>query len=200
MKIQDAFGDSENLPENIREIFVWLCQDVASLRDKWDFYLGLYKDDETTALLSDCARSSFQIIEESLRADITMTICRLSDLPSTFKKKDNLSIPKLCSYFPQDESLKKNETAFLDACMPIRLLRNKQVGHNDLNTRIAPDKFPLLGISKTQIDEMIGLAESILNKIYHIYNPNSELGFGIPLHIGGAEDLINWLKKSTSML
>lgn len=72
------FGYYPKLPEDIREVFMWLCQDVAALREKWDFYQELF-DKGNIDLLSELARASFQIFEESLRDDLTMSICRLSD-------------------------------------------------------------------------------------------------------------------------
>lgn len=197
--MKDAFGYSEKLPENIREIFVWLCQDIASLRDKWDFYLGLFKDAERTTLLSDCAGSSFQIIEESLRTDMIMTICRLSDPPKFLNTNVNLSILRLCRNFRYENTVKQLGEAFLEACKPVRLLRNKKIGHNDLKTRIEPKKNPMPGISKSRIDKIVNTATNFLNTIYTMYNPDCELALDIPIQIGGAEDLIYWLKKAKKM-
>ena len=74
MEIKDAFGYSEKLPEDIKEIFVWLCQDLVSLQDKWRFYTDLFGSEENTSLLSELALSSFRIIEESLRNDMILRI------------------------------------------------------------------------------------------------------------------------------
>jgi len=88
------FGYDIRLPENIREVFMWLCQDVTSLQSKWSLYLKLFSNQEDTMLLSELALGFFQVIEESLRNDITMAICRLSDPPKSMGK-DNLSLKTL---------------------------------------------------------------------------------------------------------
>jgi len=61
---KNAFGYVELLPENIRDSFMWLCQDVASLQHKWDLYLELFGKDQNTNLLSELAPASFNIISE----------------------------------------------------------------------------------------------------------------------------------------
>jgi len=195
MEIKDAFGYSEKIPEDIREIFVWLCQDLASLQDKWRFYTDLFSSEENTSLLSEIALSSFRIIEESLRNDMTLAICRLSD-PALSSGKANLSIRTLTQNYSTMEIIKNLENDFIIACQPIRELRNKNVGHNDLNTRIEPIDNPLPGIKKSQIFNIIDLAEKILKSIFEIYDRDSELGFSVPIQIGGDDDLIYWLKKA----
>jgi len=197
MEIKDAFGYSEKLPEDIREIFVWLCQDLVSLQDEWRFYTDLFSSEENTSLLSELALSSFRIIEESLRNDMTLAICRLSD-PARSSGKANLSIRTLTKNYSSVEIIRNLEHDFIKACQPVRELRNKNVGHNDLNTRIEPIDNPLPGIKKSQIVNIINLAEKILQSIFEIYDKDCELGFSVPTKIGGAADLIYWLKRAKS--
>ena len=187
----NAFGYDSRLPEDIREVFMWLCQDVASLQNKWSFYLGLFSSQENAALLSNLAQSSFQIIEESLRDDMTMAICRLSDPPRSMGK-DNLSLTALVQQCGEVDSVPELLKDFLDACEPVRQYRNKRVGHNDLNTTIKPRDNPLPGIGRGQIDRILQLASVILNTIYQRF-VDGELYFA-PFHIGGADTLIYWLK------
>jgi len=189
----DVFGYNQKLPENIREIFMWLCQDVASIQYKWSFYLELFSSQENTALLSDLAQSSFNIIEESLRADLTMAICRLSDPPQSEGKKDNLSLLTLTQQCGRIDNVTELLRDFRDTCKPVRQYRNKRVGHNDLNTTIKPHDNPLPEIGRGQIDRIVQLASKILNAISQHYASDLELSFK-PFAIGGANDLIYWLK------
>jgi hypothetical protein len=53
---KDAFGYDSRLPENIRDIFMWLFQEVACLHDKWSLYPGLFGDKNNTDLLSELAQ------------------------------------------------------------------------------------------------------------------------------------------------
>ena len=190
----NTFGYIPELPEEIREIFMWLCQDVASLQRKWDFYIRLYGNQESTELLSELACSSFQIIEEALRDDMTMAICRLSD-PLQSHRKDNRSLKTLTTNkCVKRETVDQLLKEFIDACKPVQQLRNKRVGHNNLNTRIRPNENLLPGISRSQIDRIIETATKTLNVICQRF-VDCELKFR-PIHIGGAEDLIYWLKTA----
>lgn len=187
----EAFGYNSLLPGDIREIFMWLCQDVASLHNKWHFYLELFTSEEDTGLLSELALGSFNIIEESLRNDMTMSICRLSDPPTTGKHK-NLSLQTLSEECDHIDNVSKLLEAFLAACDPVRRYRHKRVGHNDLSTTIKPDENPLPGIGRRRVDEILELAGSILNVIYQDF-VDSELAFQ-PFLIGGADALLYWLR------
>jgi len=194
----DAFGYDSGLPEDIREIFMWLCQDVASLQNKWSFYLELFSSQENTALLSDLAQSSFHIIEESLRDDLTMAIYRMSD-PSQSRgkdnrRKDNLSLETLALRCGAIDSVTDLLEDFKKACKPVRQYRNKRVGHNDLNTTIKPHDNPLPGIGRSQIDRILELASKILNIVYQNF-VDGELFFA-SIQIGGADALMYWLKMA----
>ena len=170
---------------------MWLCQDVASLQSKWDFYGELYGKEQNTNLVSELASWSFNIIEESLRNDITMAICRLSD-PSKLLDKENLSLETLVKNCANIKGLDILLNDFQKACEPVSKHRNKQVGHNDLNTVIKPREYPLPGIHKDQIDLILNLATKILNSVIQNYE-NGELNFHTISH-GGADTLIFWLK------
>jgi hypothetical protein len=188
---ENEFGYDAKLPENIRTNFMWLCQDVASLQSKWDFYLELYGNQENTDLMSELALWSFNIIEESLRNDMTMAICRLSD-PSASLRKENLSLATLvnkCSNIPDLDAKLLNIQAESESVSQYRI---KQVAHNDLNTVISPRENPLPGINKTQIDQILKLASDILNILF-LYYTGGELNFHT-ISQSGAETLIFWLK------
>jgi hypothetical protein len=47
----DKLGYHPELPNKIREIFMSLCQDVAVLKLKWDFYWELFGNTENANLL-----------------------------------------------------------------------------------------------------------------------------------------------------
>lgn len=184
------------IPEDFRVLFMWLSQDLAALYVKWNFYLGLFSSHENTELMSDLAQSSFQIIEEAIRSDLTMGICRLSDPPKSSGKK-NLSIKTLVNKCENIKNLNLKESfdEFNEACGPIRHLRNKKEGHNDLNTKIKPKDNPLPGIGRKQIDKILNEASKILNVIYKEY-VDSKLAFDVTIHRGGASDLLDCLEKA----
>ena len=185
-----ASGDNSLVPEDIRGIFMWLCQDVAALHNKWHFYLGLYSSEQHAGLLSELALGWFNIIEESLRNDMTMAICRLSD-PVRTAGKPNLSLQTLAKKCDGFDGLSELLHDSLEACDPIRRYRHKRVGHNDLNATIKPHEDPLPGIGRTQTDTILDLAGRVLNIVYQNF-VDSELSFK-PFPIGGADALVYWL-------
>lgn len=171
----NAFGYVEQIPESIRDSFMWLCQDVASLQHKWDFYLGLFGEGKNTDLLSELAPASFNIIFETLQNDITMAICRISDPPKSMGQ-ENLSLETLIKSDTDIGGLDGLLTYFKTLCEPVRQRRNKRVGHRDLNTVIRPLENPLPGISREQIDMILRTAANILNSVLQNYD-NGELNF-----------------------
>jgi hypothetical protein len=196
--LEDRFGYDEKLPENIRTTFMWLCQDVADLQSKWDFYTELFGKEENTELVSELASWSFNIIEDSLRNDMTMAICRLSD-PVEYLggKVENLSLAYLVKNCPQVAGLDKLLVEFQSACAPIRAYRNKRVGHRDFNTVIKPLEHPLPGISRKDIDLILKLASQFLaTALRHL--TNGDLNFHT-VTSSGAKTLIFWLKAGKEL-
>ena len=186
------FGFSEQLPESIRDVFMWLCQDVASLQQKWDFWIELFGRSQNTDLLSELAPASFNIILETLQNDITMAICRLSD-PQKSRGYDNLSFATLAKNCIEIEGVENLVNEFRMICEPVRQQRNKRVGHRDLDSVLKPLANPLPGIHKEQIDMIVKMAGDILNTILQHYE-NAEMYFHT-MSPGGAEALVFWLRK-----
>ena len=88
---ETRFGYVDQLPDEIRDVFTELCQETANLGMKWKLYLDLYGESANIVLLQDTANGEFLMIEQSLRVDMTMTICRLADPPRSMGK-ENLSL------------------------------------------------------------------------------------------------------------
>ncbi len=192
---KDIFGYSELLPEIIREPFMWLCQDVASLQQKWDFWQELFGKRQNAIFLSNLVPASFNIILETLQNDITMAIYRLSDPPRSMGQ-ENLSFATLAKNCIEIEGLTDRISEFRRMCEPVRQRRKKRVGHRDLNSVINPLENPLPNISKDQIDMIINNASNILNFILKHYE-DAEMYFHAACR-GGAEELIFWLNEGNA--
>ena len=190
------FGYSEKLPENIKDAFMWLCQDVSILQSKWDFFSYLFGTKANTDLLSELAPASFNMIFDSLLNDITMAICRLSDPSKSGRdlERYNLSFSTLVDMCDQIEGLKELLKDFRNVCKPITQTRNRRVGHRDLDTAIRPLENPLPGITKQQIERILKTATDFLNTVYKNYD-NGFLVFHMVVP-GGADALIFWLTKA----
>lgn len=189
---EDRFGYDEKIPKDIREIFMWLCQDVASLFRMWDFYVGLFRKKEVSLLLADYAKSSFVVIEEALRTSMIMAICRLND-PSIQQNNKNLSFKRLIDYCKDISEIHDLYTEFNKACKPFEVYRNKRFGHRDLKTALDYNGNILPGINKNHVDTVLELASKILNSVASYYS-DSEFYFTVS-PVGGADSLIFWLKK-----
>jgi hypothetical protein len=190
-----GFGYVPELPEDVRGIYMDLCQDVASLHAKWGLYLDLFSTAEATTLLSQIAPGTFQIVEESLRTDILMLICRLSDPPQSCGK-DNLSMAVLARQFAYVEGLGELVTRLREECEPVRLYRDKRIAHNDLRSALNP-KDNLLGkIGRQRLDKILTLAAEILRCVLWRVVANADLGFHFEL-MGSGRDLLYWLEVAS---
>lgn len=156
------FGHQPDLPDGDREVFGHLCRDLAWINAKWRLYMDLFGTQDSTDLLSCVAPGAFQLIEEAIRTDLTMSLCRLSD-PSETGSMQNLSMARIAKRFDHVPGLKELREKFDRACSPMKTIRNKQVGHNDLNTALNPNDHPVPGICRGDVEAILGLAERILN-------------------------------------
>jgi hypothetical protein len=185
--------DREQIPEEIRDDCAELYDDVVMLHLKWRFYSELFPDPEHARLLSNSAGSFFHVVEEALRADVLMTICRLSD-PTPSLARVNLSFAILrgkCTDLPKVDNL---ITAFQAACGNLRRYRNRYIAHNDLESNIPYHEMLLPGVGRFHIGEILQLAREILRTVYRHY-AKLELDFE-PAHSGGAKDLVDWIKRA----
>jgi hypothetical protein len=198
------FGHLEVLPVEIRDIFMWLCQDVASLAHKLDTYRGLFGTPENLGLLHDTGRDAFRVIEESLRVDMAMLICRLSDPQFSFapkgkkpkpgkKSKENLTFASLEEFFEDDDRLKSLIAEFNGACEPIRKHRDKLIANSDLNTRLKPDENLLPLVGRSEVEVIVERAGKILNRVAAV---KADLEFRFePKCALGVDTLLHYLRK-----
>jgi hypothetical protein len=181
------------IPHEIRELFESLCADLASLHAKYALHQELFQSGENTALLSQLARPFSQIIAESLRNDITMSICRLSD-PSRTLGGDAVSLATLVSTCEKIPKLEHLLTAFQSACGPVRRYRNRRLAHNDTRAIIVPRAELLPGIEGAEIDEILRLARHVLNAVSECFTGEA-LNFE-PAQAAAAGGLIECLKRA----
>lgn len=189
---QDDFGFNENVPEALREIFMWLCQDVASLFQMWSFYLGLFGNEENYALISQSTPIAFIVIEEALRISMTMAICRLND-PSTQFAYVNVSMHKLVEFLPDHAELNKLDCDFFNACKPFEIYRNKRFAHRDLLTTLDHEGAFLPGICKGDVENVLDLSAKIINVFTKEFS-DSEYYFHTK-SAGGSEQLLYWINE-----
>ena len=193
-KTDATFGNLPGLPADIGEVYIWLCQDVVALNQKWDFYQGLFGKPENFAVF-DLAPLAFRITEESVKNDIIMSIGRLGD-PAGSGDRANLNFATLADFYAADDTLKGLAEKFQAACASLRTHRNKFVGHSDLNAHLNPDDFPILQLGKDDIDSAINAAEAVLRHIAMRYG-GTDIGFGKGMFTTTSSDaLLYWLRRA----
>lgn len=196
--LQQAFGYSDKIPENVRDAFVWLCQDLTALQSKWDFFVEMYGTKAHTELLSELALASFNMIYDALLNDIIMGISRLTDPAKSARNPAHVNLTlftliDMCPDIPGASILQARLKEISELCKPIRHTRNRRVGHRDLKTVITPLDSPLPGISKALIDQFMQSSTDLLNIVFASYD-GGQLYFHGGTH-GGAESLLFWLNQ-----
>jgi hypothetical protein len=187
-----SFGYSEKLPESTRLEFMWLCQDVASLYNQWDLYIGLFGSEENNQLLSEVSIRAFNVIAESLEHCMAMGISRLND-PAQSNGYKNLSFRAMLEEFSNVDGLQACVDDFNKLCEPIEKLRNKKIGHRDRTVTLEPEKYPIPGMTRSQVSNIFEKALDILNLILREYS-DGELSCGVKGH-SGYNAIIYLLKK-----
>jgi hypothetical protein len=139
------FGYENAIPDNLRLVFADLCQDVVSIRAKWETYLNLFGSDDSLHVVNKTAPLALNVIEESLRSDMSMSFCRMTD-PARQGKNENLSFQSLASRLPVEHLVQVAITRLVGECEPMRSHRDKKIGHNDLELAINPKTNPFQGL------------------------------------------------------
>ena len=190
-RFEGKFGYIEPLPEEIREAFMWLAHDVVALHRKWDLYLGLFGKPESFQVVTQLPQP-FNLIEESLRTDITMLIGRLSD-SAKFGKDENISFRALLEFYSDDGTLEQLVADFVQNCKPVTQNRHKLVAHTDKLAKLSADQAMIPQIKKSDIDAINQKAQKIIKHVA-LTKTGHDYGFGWEGD-GGAGALIYWLKK-----
>jgi hypothetical protein len=186
------FGYQEAIPEPMRQVFAHLCQDLAALCAKWATYEKLFGNPEALALVNATAPAAFSVLEESLRADMTMSICRLAD-PMRQGGNDNLTIATLVDGLPSDHPAQLVASDFHEATRPIDRHRNKAVAHNDLHVALNPAANPLPGVGPEAVVGILQLASRLLNLVSGHFG-GAGVAFDLP-SVGDARSLLHWLQR-----
>jgi hypothetical protein len=187
-------------PAPLRNIFEALWQEVANLHAQWELYIDLFGDPEKIPILNDTVPAVFQLIEENLRANLSVSIGRITDPPQT-GRNDNLSLSRLVQSLSNhgDDSFVTGINYQLDAIMDgaksMRTHRNKRFAHNDLATSINYHKNPLPGISQPQITELLRLIANLMNSIQMNFE-NGTTSYDRGIQRGNGKDLIFLLEQA----
>jgi hypothetical protein len=185
-----------NMNIEAKTLFELLDDDARKLNREWVTFQELYsKSDDTVKLLGETAPGFFSILRNLLVESIFLTICRLTDPQQTFGK-DNLSIDQLISKI-NDVELETKLSAINDEIRemrnPVKIWRDKQISHTDMETKLSPEDNPLPKISFNELNSIISGINGFMNVLWYEIN-NSQTAYSSYIVTGGAENLIGFLQ------
>ena len=162
------------MPNEIREVYEPLEQEIVWLHVKWQFYRQLFgTDEERIELLNDIAPLLFRVCQDVLLDDVIISISRLADQLRTGNRhstRESLSLRRLVvlidpGQHPQLRPVVQQKWRRFDSlCKPFRLHRHRRVAHFDLETiKATGDLLP--GISRSMIEDALESIRELMNAI-----------------------------------
>ncbi|HIJ73934.1 MAG TPA: hypothetical protein HPP83_07520 [Candidatus Hydrogenedentes bacterium] len=179
------------------QVYWNLCEDVASLRIKWNLYQDLYCE-ENIGVLKDTAPTPFSMIEQALRWGITLSICHLSERKKVSGCKQ-FSIVSLVEALDSPEGFRQEFETFRDQCKPVRDYRNNCVAHKNYEAALKGDiKAELLSqIGKSLIEAIVTAAKDLLEHAFRSGKVGgAEFHFEHVETLGDGKTIIGQLKRA----
>jgi hypothetical protein len=189
--------ESGTMPDDVKEIYQRLWQDVCSLHLNWNTYRQLFgTSPERIQLLNRFGLLFFGQIQRVIFADITLRLCHLTD-PASQGEHENQSILRLLNMIDNSShglcnrlGVNKKKQDLIKKCKKFRELRNRSVAHKDWKRRATP----LPATSRQNVENCLAILRSIMNTLESHYGavPTHYQGLGrVP---GDAEYLVERLQ------
>ncbi len=193
---------AKKIPTDLAEAHKLIGDELSFLYTKWNCYKLLFcTADETVALLHNAAAFFFMIYRQVLRDDIILTLCRLTDRPTTKVKgenKSNLTVKHLLTMIPpSDAALRKvvdtDREGIASKSVNFCQHRHRRIAHCDLNTRRKCETALLPNLGLNEMDDVLASIASLLNDIGQFYGQD-ERPYGEGIYgSGNAQDLIDFI-------
>lgn len=193
------FGYDEKIPENTREMFTILCQNLSRIQGKWDLYKVLF-DSKNSDVLNDLASYAFMLIKDSLFEEIILGICRFGDNSIVFGHK-TVGFKTLQTECGSVPGLDSKVTQFLSQYSPFKDRRDTHIAHTDYAVHIGDPNYhlwvdsqslPIPTITVGMIDQILESCSQILATV-SIHYSGADLYFH-PVSGHGGKTLLYWLK------
>ncbi len=166
------------IPKNIDSVYQELKSEVVSLHARWKVFRQLFAGSARRIdLLNACARTFFYLVQETLWADVQISLSKLTD-----PTRGTLSLQHLQKRLAGegDAQLAKKLGDILDAlltaCEPFHRWRNKRLAHLDLATALNQQAHTLAGVSREMIEQALHLVREYMNGIERHYH-DAEIGY-----------------------
>lgn len=183
----------DTLGPELGPVYHALYNECAWLHIKWQQYVALYgTKPERIELLNRAAGLFFRIIEDTLWDDILLHLTKLTDRPSTYNKKKNLTIRLLPQMIADNTFRSEIENLVAAAVKATEFAhdrRNRHIAHRDLALAIKEEAIPLMPASREQVEDALEALSCPIQRIHEFYF-NSQIRFGSIPEPNGAIDLL----------
>ena len=158
-------------PAALRTAHEHLWQRVATLNAHFGAFTGLYANKRHVEVVRHTADNFFGLIQPIFGNDIALSIARLLD-PAETKSARNVTLETLIKAVPPgDYRLRRQLIGRLyrirKNAKPIRMLRNKRIAHEDLETAYGARKLPALTLRGAR--KVIRMINSFMNRVSSHY-------------------------------
>lgn len=160
-----------NLPASIKDIFEELQNEITWLHGRWMIYRQLFgHSPKRIDLLNKCASVCFGIIQNVLKDEVQLSLCKLTD-PARTGKQENLSLKTLQEHVEKlgDQILIASSSNLINEiyrkCESFRIHRHKRLAHFDFTTAMKGDFSLLPPTSRQMINEVLTLIQKYMNTI-----------------------------------
>ncbi len=189
-----------DMPEPLATVYEAVWQEVAGLSFAWKLYRDLYANETALKVINKTATGAFQTIERALRTEIVMAISRLVDQPA-FKHRTNLSLAHLIEITrphvdpPFIQRLEGLLASIHDRLQPMKLHRNRKIGHCDRPATLEPNVEPIPRITREMVTDAAVQITEFLDTVSVRFNGGNTM-FDDPISTGDGKALVFYLNAA----
>lgn len=178
-------------------VFHRLYSRLVELHIIWQQYQQLFgANEETLHLLNRTSGLFFKVVQNELWDSVLLGVSRLTDPASTGNKK-NLTIQSLPPLL-LDPTLRVELEVLIDQAITAatfaREHRNKRIAHQDHDYASDRDAYPLSGISRQKVEEMLEAIRNVLNRLDQHFRDTTVI-YEDFIDVDGARVLVMKLRK-----
>lgn len=189
------------MPDDVREVYEGLSQELAWLYAKWNVFYQLFAVSlERIAFLTDIAPSFFGMLQRVYIDDIVLSLGRLTDPPRT-AGRENLSLPRLLEVLSSspDSTFRAHIQSSIEQiqvhCEPFRKQRNRRIAHKDLPTALNIHPEPLPAINRKMIEDALRMAANLLNSVLGHFE-NSQTAYASVILRDDGDAIVSLLEQA----
>ena len=180
------------------ELYDILSNQVTWIHLKWKEFRTLFgTSPERIAFLNEAAPAFFGDLQDVLRNDVLLHLCRLTD-PLESAGKPNLTIARLFPLISNDGLRGKAEELFKvvkDKTRFAREWRNRRLAHREFPVAVEVVARSLTPGSRQEVEEALAAIRGVMNCIEVHYQKSTVLYEHSIEELGGVDALLKCLEK-----